>query len=267
MSTEGSAPAALAGPADGRTHTAPTFQVSTPEPFCFSRPEEWEKWIRHFKRFRMASGLASRDDEAQVNTLIYAMGDEADDILRSFALPEDDRKSYATVKSKFESHFVQRRNVIFEQAKFNRRKQEESESVDAFITALYALAEHCGYGDLHNKIIRDRIVVGIRNSTLSEKLQLDPGLTLDTAVTKVRQFEAVRQQQPLLRGKPDTPVGAIQRDKGRQRANKGSRNSVASGHKPSRDQCSRCGRYPAHERAQCPARDQTCRKCNKRGHF
>ena len=76
----------------------------------------------------MASGLASRDDEAQVNTLIYAMGDEADDILRSFALPEDDRKSYATVKGKFESHFVQRRNVIFERAKFNWRKQEEGES-------------------------------------------------------------------------------------------------------------------------------------------
>ena len=73
-------------------HMAATFQVPTPEPFCFSRPEEWEKWIRRFERFRIASGLVSRDEEVQVSTLIYAMGYQADDILRSFALSEEDRK-------------------------------------------------------------------------------------------------------------------------------------------------------------------------------
>ena len=46
------------------------------------------------------------------------------------------------------------------------RRQEEGELVDAFITALYLLAEHCGYGDLHGEMIRDRIVVGIRNAQL-----------------------------------------------------------------------------------------------------
>ena len=53
----------------------------------------------------MASGLSAKDDKAQVNTLIYAMGDEADDILRSFNLSEDDSKRYDAVKGKFESHF------------------------------------------------------------------------------------------------------------------------------------------------------------------
>jgi len=158
----------------------------------------------------MASGLSTQDDEAQVNTLIYSMGDEADDILRSLALSAEDRKKYDVVKEKFDGHFVQRRNVIFERAKFNMRHQEEGESVDTFITSLYELAEHCGYGDLHNEMIRDRIVVGIRNSALSEKLQLDSKLTLETAVAQVRQSEAVKLQQPLLRAscaeKPDLPV-------------------------------------------------------------
>ena len=87
--------------------------------------------------------------------------------------------------------------------------------MDTFITALYALAEHCRYGSLRDQMIRDRIVVGIRNSKLSEKLQLDPNLTLASAITHVRQSEAVKLQQPLLRGKPDTPVGAVQKAKGR----------------------------------------------------
>ena len=156
---------------------------------------------------RVASGLAQRDEEVQVNTLIYSMGDQADDILHSFKLSEEDRKSYMTVKTKFDTHFVQRRNVIFERAKFNRQRQEEGESVETFITALFTLAEHCGYSDLHDKMIRDRIVVGIRNSTLSEKLQLDSELTLDKAIAWVWQSETVKQQQSLLRGKLDTPVG------------------------------------------------------------
>ena len=90
-----------------------------------------------------------------MNTLIYAMGDQADDILRSFTLSGEDRKNYAIVKAKFDNHFIQRCNVIFECAKFSCRKQDEGESVEMFITALYALAEHCGYSDLPDEMIRD----------------------------------------------------------------------------------------------------------------
>ena len=201
-----------AAPPAGARAGAPggaSFHVSMPDPFTFTRPEEWDRWTRRFDRFRVASGLAQKDDEVQVSTLIYAMGDQADDILRSFALPEEDRKNYAIVKAKFDNHFVHRRNVIFERARFNRRRQEEGESVDSFITALYTLAEHCGYGELHDEMVRDRIVVGIRNGALSEKLQLNADLTLQTAITQVRQAEAVKKQQPLVRGTPDIPVGAV----------------------------------------------------------
>ena len=145
------------------------------------------------------------------------MGDEADDILRSFRLSEEDAKKYDVVKTKFDGHFVKRRNVIYERAKFNQRCQEPSESVDSFITALYGLAEYCGYAGLHDEMIRDRIVVGLRDARLSEKLQLDPELTLEKAVTQVRQAEAVKQQQLLVRGatvnhkQPDTHVGAVRK--------------------------------------------------------
>ena len=91
----------------------------------FSRPEEWSKWIRKFKRFPIASGLASQEDDVQMNTLIYAMGDQADDVVCSFALSDVERRKYDTVKEKFDGYFIRRRNVIYERAKFNRRKQVE----------------------------------------------------------------------------------------------------------------------------------------------
>ena len=258
---------------------AASFQVVPPESFNFACPEQWTKWIRRFERFRIASGLSAKDDEAQVNTLIYAMGDEADDILRSFNLSEDESKRYDAVKGKFESHFDKRRNVIYERARFNMRRQEENEAIDTFVTALYALAEHCGYGSLHDEMIRDRIVVGIRNTSLSERLQLDPKLTLESAVTQVRQSETVKQQQAVLRGSStlaqEIPVGAVQRGRGNWKGkpfkgvnpgvNNGSQSSATSRDNPKG--CSRCGKLAFHDKANCPAKDAICRRCNKRGHF
>ena len=57
-------------------------------------------------------------------------------------------------------------NVIYERAKFNLRKQEEGETIAAFINDLYILVEHCEYGDLQDEMIRDRLVVGLRDSKL-----------------------------------------------------------------------------------------------------
>ena len=51
-----------------------------------------------------------------------------------------------------------------------------------FITALYSLTEHCCYVEFHDRLIRDRIVVGIRDKALSERLRFDAELTLTKAV-------------------------------------------------------------------------------------
>ena len=139
------------------------------------------------------------------------MGSDAEEILKSFDLSEEDQKDYAKVLERFESHFVKKRNVMYERAKFNQRRQQEGESVDSFITALYTLVEHCGFGELRDEIIRDRIVVGLLNPRLSEKLQMDDKLTLESAITQARQLEAVKLQQAVVRGHVD--IDAIDRRK------------------------------------------------------
>lgn len=70
-------------------------------------------------------------------------------------------------------------------------------SVKCFIMALLCLAEHCGYGALHDEMVRDRLVVDVRDKHLSE--QMDPELTLHKAVTKVKQSELVKKQQEMLK--------------------------------------------------------------------
>ena len=154
---------------------------------------------KRFEQFRVASGLSTEDESRQVNTLLYCLGEEADDVLASANNTTDDKKVYATVLTKFDSFFQVRKNVIFERARFNRRNQL-GELIEQYITALYRLVESCDYWTLKEEMLRDRIVVGIRDVALSERLQLDAKLTLEEAKKKVRQREAVSEQGQQLRG-------------------------------------------------------------------
>ena len=242
------------------------MDIPYPEKFSFDT-QKWPAWKLRFQRFRMASDLRSKDEERQVSMLLYCMGEKSEDVFASFKLTADDAKKYDVVLNKFDAHFVVKRNVIFERAQFNNRRQEQGESMEAFITALHKLAETCEFGALREELIRDRIVVGIQDSKLSEKLQLDKDLTLDKAVTLVRQAEQVRQQQGLLRSTSATTsatseVNAVKANKSQDR------NRQQKLRKQNQGQpCKWCGRTPRHEREQCPARNATCRNCNKPGHF
>ena len=73
-------------------------------------------------------------------------------------------------KKKFENYFIAKRNIIFERAKYISRSQQAGESVDSIITDLYGLESYCNFGALKEELIRDRIVVGLQNRELSEKL-------------------------------------------------------------------------------------------------
>ena len=180
--------------------------IQPPEPFDTKSPSTWPRWKKRFERYRIASSLNEKSGETQVSTLIYAMGPEAEDTLASFGLSDDESKDYDDVMNKFDGYFVQRKNPIFERAKFNQSVQAETETVDHFVTALYALVEHCEYEGLKEQMIRDRLVVGLRDTKLSERLQLDSDLDLKKALAMARNSEAVRAQQTSVRGSMSTPA-------------------------------------------------------------
>lgn len=244
-----------------------------PDSFDFSKGETWPNWIRRFERFRTLTELNEKDDITQINTLIYTMGDQAEDILNSFKLNATQLKDYKTVKEKFDSYFVVRRNVIYERAKFNRRVQNEHESVEEFITSLHVLAEHCEYGDLHDQMIRDRIVVGLIDANVSQKLQLDSDLTLKKAQDIVRETDAVKKQQSELRNKADflnNDIDFIRSTK--HKKSRREQNNKATGKSnqkdlPSKQSCFRCGKNQYHSREKCPAKNSICNKCSKVGHW
>lgn len=99
-------------------------------------------------RLCQASGSRNRSRESQVDLLLHCMGDDV--ILHPCTLRLEGFEGY-----------VDKGNVISAQAKFNRRKQGESEMVADFILILHQLVVLCQYGDLWDEMVRDCIVVGV----------------------------------------------------------------------------------------------------------
>ena len=183
---------------------ASIIRLQLPSSFSFKNPDEWPRWKRRFEQFRLASGLSTAAEDQQVSTLLYCMGEDAEDTLSSTGIMEDERKSYETVLTKFDSFFNVRKNMIYKQARFNQRCQGEDESVEQFIASLYNLAENCAYSNLKDELIRDCIVVGIRDRAMSEHLQMDLKLTLESAKTMAIQREAVRGRQKVIKSETET---------------------------------------------------------------
>ncbi|KAL9967390.1 hypothetical protein ACROYT_G025604 [Oculina patagonica] len=211
------------------------YKVPPPEKFNF-KPEEWPRWIKRFERFRKATGLDQKDGDSQVNTLIYSMGEEADDIMVAFGLSTEEAKQYHVVKGEFEAHFVVKRNVIFERAKFNQRSQQDGESVDNFITDLYCLAEYCEFGTLRDDLIRDRIV----------EAKSEP--PVPASVDHLSKGKGKDSKEDMKKKKKPPKPPKFKNGKTREA------------------QCSRC-LGQSHPKRQCPARESKCMKCSKIGHW
>ena len=143
-------------------------------PFNLKAPDYWPCWRRLFQQFREASGLATEGDMKQVFTLLYCMGETAEDVLTSADISKYNRKRFDSVITKFDNCFKVRKNVIFEHAGFTRHSQEDSELAEDFITSLYQLVENCEYGALPDQMISDQVVVGIHDQALFQRMHVDP---------------------------------------------------------------------------------------------
>ncbi|UYV65760.1 K02A2.6-like [Cordylochernes scorpioides] len=245
-------------------------QIQPPETFDFSTPNEWPKWRKRFERYLVVSGMKKKEEADKIDLFMYLMGDRADDIFRTFKFEkEEEATKIDSVLKAFDSHFCVRKNIIYERAKFNSRIQEDREPVDEFITSLYKLADSCEFEGLHEQLIRDRIVVGVRDKALSERMQLDSELTLEKAVKMVRQQEAVRQQQVDLQ-RPSTSQ-KVNQVKFNSKKLSPKQQQQPSGKKEksakTRSRCPKCGGFTHREGQACRAEGQRCNLCSKTGHF
>ena len=121
------------------------MSLQLPTSFSFTRRKEWPKWKCRFEHYRQASGLVEKDKQPQVSTLLYCLGKEAEDILNTTNISEEDRKKYGKIIEQFDTYFKVKKNVIYEHARFIKCSQLPDKPVDCFITEIHTLAESCEF--------------------------------------------------------------------------------------------------------------------------
>ena len=135
--------------------------------------------------------LSEEDEVLRINALIYTMGKEAEHIFKAFPFMGGNEKKYAKVIGKFNEHFVPKRNVIHERAYFYRHVLK-GETVEVFVRISTSWQNE--FGTQRDEQIRYRIVIGILDKSLSQKLQMKSDLNLDTAIQMACQSELVKFQ-------------------------------------------------------------------------
>ncbi|OON23189.1 hypothetical protein X801_00906, partial [Opisthorchis viverrini] len=95
-------------------------------------------------------------------------------------------------------HYNPKPSVITHRFHFNTRVQKEGESIADFVSELRRLTEYCDYGDFRNDVLRDRLVVGVRNARIQQCLLADSNLTWETAYDTAVALKAAENNATLL---------------------------------------------------------------------
>ena len=87
------------------------LNLQPPAPLSFSKSEEWPKWKRRFEQYHQASGLVENDERQQVSTLLYCLGEEAEEILDTTRISPQDRVKYHKVIDEFDRYIKAKESV------------------------------------------------------------------------------------------------------------------------------------------------------------
>ena len=66
--------------------------LQPPDPFWFKKTEEWLKWKCHFEQYRVELGSVDKDEDHQVSTLLYCLGEDAEDVLDTTRITGEDEE-------------------------------------------------------------------------------------------------------------------------------------------------------------------------------
>ena len=153
--------------------------------------ENYRKFIEHWSLFEKTE-LKDKSEEDKCSYFLICIGEKARELYHTFDLPPETTtneegettwtRTIQDLRTGFQNYCNPRKNITFERHKFNTRNQEQGETIDQYATELRKLASTCQFKDLRDGLIRDRMICGIDNQTIRERLLRESDLTLEKAL-------------------------------------------------------------------------------------
>ena len=260
--------------------------AKVPEPLSLEkRSESWKHFKREWSFYEIATKISKEEDEVRIAALLNVIGREGVDLYETFQWQADEDKT------KIENVVrIPRTNETYESYRFFKRSQNAGETVEAYITALYKLSATCNFGSLRERLIRDRLVIGVRDEQAREKLLAKENLNLETCIDMLKtlqvthtraqemnteitthtvRYKTVPNKSPATTSPHNASYGNFPRRFNRTSTSKytpiSSRRALPSGE--GRSVCSSCGDAHPKWKDKCPARGATCHTCGKHNHY
>ena len=218
---------------------------------------QWKKWESHLKVYLTATEKDGKGDTIKTSILLACIGDKGREIYETFqfgAKENDDDPEpsmvFASVVKKFKEYCNPRKNVTILRYKFFTCKQLENQTFDDFVTKLKLLAQDCEFGNLRDSLIKDVILIGVKDEKLRERLMREATLDLEKAVQLGQAASETRKHAAEL--KNTVVVDQVERD-----ATNRNKNMVMN--------CKFCKLN--HPRGNCNAFGKECLKCHEFNHY
>ena len=114
------------------------------------------------------------------HALLTTIGEKARDVYDTFTFAtEGDDMKLDLVVAKFDEYFSPRKNLPDTRFKFFPYDQANGQSIDEYVTELKSRSRHCEFGTLIESLERDRILAGIKDAKVRERLLREIGLSFD----------------------------------------------------------------------------------------
>ena len=233
--------------------------------------DKWRKFLAAWENYALATELGGKPQPVQVATLLTVIGEDGREVystFRDWAQDGDDRRILPVLR-KFAEYCQPRKNVPFERYKFNKRTQESGESYEQYKTTLRKLSEACEFDTITpNEILRDRLIFGIHDTKVRERLLRETNLTLIKTDEICRAAESMTEQMLIVGQSNDatTSVHAVRKFSGQKKrmTKEASRSTKSEAAK----ECWNCGRQHGRQPMElCPAFGKSCDLCGKLNHF
>ena len=219
----------------------------------FQVNDDWSQYIERLGHYFTANDIS--DTVKQKSILLSVVGAETYKLIHNLSVPNlPGTKTYEELVELVKDYLCPQPNIIVQRCLFNSRTRQPEESVATFVNELRGIASKCEYGLQLNDNLRDRLVAGVNNDRIQQRLLQNPGLTFQTALTTCLAMEtAAKNVQDLSHIAQSSNLHRLQTN---------TKNYEGDNTKTT---CYRCGRK--HSPDVCWFKNATCDLCGKTGHI
>lgn len=161
--------------------------------------ENFEQYLKHVKIYFDMNKV--EEPKFKLQLFMNLIGPAASGKIMQACQPKEfDEFTFDQIVEKGKRLFVGERTKMMEQYTFGLRSQHEGESISDFAVELQALAEHCKFGEFLDQALVQRLVCGLRNQQIIQKLLNveDEKLTFEKVIAKAQKEEMAEKSAYVL---------------------------------------------------------------------